>query len=197
MELDDKIDPIALFNEWFSQAEKQEPKLHNAMQLATVSRTGMPSIRTVLLKNIIDGAFIFHTNYESRKGKQLFDTGKASICFHWKSLDRQVIISGTVRSTSATISDDYFKTRSRNSNIGAWASLQSQPLDSRQTLVDRYHEFQDSFGDTVPRPPHWGGIALEPLEFEFWQDGEFRLHDRFKMKPIKESALWEVTRYYP
>ena len=197
MELDNLLDPIKLFKEWLDKAEKNEVRDPNAMQLATVSKSGMPSVRTVLLKDIIDGNFIFYTNYESRKSNEIQVTGKGAICFYWKSLNRQVRLVGKIKKVSKKISDTYFSQRSRGSRIGAWASLQSRPVDSRKTLLSRVNDFENRFKEDVPRPKHWGGFALNPIEFEFWQDGEFRLHDRFIMKKLKGSDLWKAVRYYP
>ena len=197
MELDDNIDPIKLFNQWFSEAEKKEVRDPNAMQLATVSKSGMPSVRTVLLKEIIDGNFIFYTNYESRKSNEIFETGKAGICFYWKSLNRQVRLVGKIKKVSNDVSDTYFSKRSRGSKVGAWASKQSRPLDSRETLVKRAKDFEDKFDEDIPRPKHWGGFMVIPNEFEFWQDGDFRLHDRFILKPSKDKILWKAMRCYP
>ena len=197
MELNDYIDPIKLFNQWFSEAEKKEVRDPNAMQLATVSKSGMPSVRTVLLKKIIDGNFVFYTNYESRKANEILETKKAGICFYWKSLNQQVRLVGKIKKVSKSISDVYFSKRSRGSRIGAWASMQSRPLDSRQTLVKRVNDFEDKFDEDVPRPKHWGGFMVIPDEFEFWQDGDFRLHDRFILKPSKDRVLWKTKRYYP
>jgi len=197
MELDDNIDPIKLFNQWFSEAEKKEVRDPNAMQLATVSKSGMPSVRTVLLKEIIDGNFIFYTNYESRKSNEIFETGKAGICFYWKSLNRQVRLVGKIKKVSNDVSDTYFSKRSRGSKVGAWASKQSRPLDSRETLVKRVKDFEDKFDEDIPRPKHWGGFMVTPNEFEFWQDGDFRLHDRFILKPSKDKILWKAMRCYP
>ena len=197
MELDDYIDPIKLFNQWFSEAKKKEVRDPNAMQLATVSKSGMPSVRTVLLKEIIDGNFIFYTNYESRKANEILETKKAGICFYWKSLNQQVRLVGKIKKVSNDVSDTYFSKRSRGSKVGAWASMQSRPLDSRQTLVKRVNDFEDKFDEDVPRPKHWGGFMVIPDEFEFWQDGNFRLHDRFILKPSKDKVLWKATRHYP
>jgi len=197
MELDDYIDPIKLFNQWFSEAKKKEVRDPNAMQLATVSKSGMPSVRTVLLKEIIDGNFIFYTNYESRKANEILETKKAGICFYWKSLNQQVRLVGKIKKVSNDVSDTYFSKRSRGSKVGAWASMQSRPLDSRQTLVKRVNDFEDKFDEDVPRPKHWGGFMVIPDEFEFWQDGDFRLHDRFILKPSKDRVLWIAKRYYP
>jgi pyridoxamine 5'-phosphate oxidase len=197
MELDKLLDPIQLFETWFDEAKKKELRDPNAMQLATVSKDGMPSVRTVLLKDIIDGSFVFYTNYESRKSDEIFQTGKGAICFYWKSLNRQVRMVGQITKVDKEISDLYFSKRSKGSRVGAWASMQSRPLDSRKTLINRVKDFENKFDNDIPRPEHWGGFALSPIEFEFWQDGEFRLHDRFILKPSKKLKLWEANRYYP
>ncbi|MAQ06985.1 MAG: pyridoxamine 5'-phosphate oxidase [SAR116 cluster bacterium] len=197
MELDKLLDPIQLFETWFDEAKKKELRDPNAMQLATVSKDGMPSVRTVLLKDIIDGSFVFYTNYESRKSDEIFQTGKGAICFYWKSLNRQVRMVGQITKVDKEISDLYFSKRSKGSRVGAWASMQSRPLDSRKTLINRVKDFENKFDNDIPRPDHWGGFALSPIEFEFWQDGEFRLHDRFILKPSKKLKLWEANRYYP
>ena len=197
MELDNKIDPIKLFEKWFKEAEEKEISDPNAMQVATVSESGFPSIRTVLLKDIIDKTFVFYTNYESRKSKEIFETKKAAICFYWKSLNRQVRVVGKIKKISEDISDQYFSTRSLGSKIGAWASMQSKPLKNRETLLNKVEELKKKFNQGVPRPKHWGGFQIIPNEFEFWQDGDFRLHDRFILKPIDQSNLWECQRHYP
>ena len=197
MELDNLVNPIELFNKWFSEAKKKELRDPNAMQLATVAKNGMPSVRTVLLKDIIDGNFVFYTNYESRKSNEILQTGKGAICFYWKSLNRQVRLVGIISKVSKEISDIYFSKRSRGSRIGAWASNQSRPVDSRQKLIDRVRHFENKFKKDIPRPKHWGGFALSPDEFEFWQDGDFRLHDRFILKRLNKSKLWEAKRHYP
>ena len=197
MELDNLVNPIELFNKWFGEAKKKELRDPNAMQLATVAKNGMPSVRTVLLKDIIDGNFVFYTNYESRKSNEILQTGKGAICFYWKSLNRQVRLVGIISKVSKEISDIYFSNRSRGSRIGAWASNQSRPVDSRQKLIDRVSHFENKFKEDIPRPKHWGGFALSPDEFEFWQDGDFRLHDRFILKRSNKSKLWEAKRHYP
>ena len=197
MELDKLLDPIQLFETWFDEAKKKELRDPNAMQLATVSKDGMPSVRTVLLKDIIDGSFVFYTNYESRKSDEIFQTGKGAICFYWKSLNRQVRMVGQITKVDKEISDLYFSKRSKGSRVGAWASMQSRPLDSRKTLINRVKDFENKFDNDIPRPEHWGGFALSPIEFEFWQDGEFRLHDSFILKPSIKLKLWEANRYYP
>ena len=197
MELDKKIDPIELFQKWFKEAQDKEIRDPNAMQIATVSKNGFPSVRTVLLKDIINRNFVFYTNYESRKSREIFETGKLAICFYWKSINRQVRVVGEIDKIPEKVSDQYFESRSLGSRIGAWASIQSQPLKNRETLLERVKEFENKFNENVPRPKHWGGFKIIPNEFEFWQDGDFRLHDRFILKPSEDSSLWECQRYYP
>ena len=197
MELDKIVDPILLFKQWLSEAEKKEIRDPNAMQIATVSKNGMPSVRTVLLKDIIDGSFVFYTNYESRKSNEISETGKAAICFYWKSLNRQVRLVGNIKKVPEDISDKYYQTRSRGSRIGAWASKQSRELESREALMEEVRLFESKYTDDIPRPSHWGGYALIPCEFEFWQDGDFRLHDRFILKPTKIKDQWIAKRHYP
>ena len=197
MELDKKIDPIKFFQKWFKEAQDKEIRDPNAMQIATVSKNGFPSVRTVLLKDIINRNFVFYTNYESRKSKEIFETGKVAICFYWKSINRQVRAVGKIDKISEKVSDQYFESRSLGSRIGAWASIQSQPLKNRETLLKRVEEFKNKFDENVPRPKHWGGFKIVPNEFEFWQDGDFRLHDRFILKPSDHSTLWVCQRHYP
>ena len=197
MELDKKIDPIELFQKWFQEAQDKEIRDPNAMQIATVSKNGFPSVRTVLLKDIINRNFVFYTNYESRKSREIYETGKVAICFYWKSINRQVRVVGEIDKIPEKVSDQYFESRSLGSRIGAWASIQSQPLKNRETLLKRVEEFKNKFDENVPRPKHWGGFKIIPNEFEFWQDGDFRLHDRFILKPIYQSKLWECQRHYP
>ena len=136
-------------------------------------------------------------NYESRKSREIFETGKVAICFYWKSINRQVRVVGEIDKIPEKVSDQYFESRSLGSRIGAWASIQSQPLKNRETLLKRVEEFKNKFDENVPRPKHWGGFKIIPNEFEFWQDGDFRLHDRFILKPSDHSTLWECQRYYP
>ena len=197
MELDKIVDPTLLFKNWLSEAEQNEIRDPNAMQLATVSRNGMPSVRTVLLKDIIDGAFIFYTNYESRKSNEINETAKGAICFYWKSLNRQVRLTGSINKVSDEVSDKYYQSRSRGSRIGAWASKQSRELESREVLTEKVKLLESKYDEDIPRPTFWGGFALKPDEFEFWQDGDFRLHDRFILKPTKIKNQWTAKRYYP
>ena len=197
MELEAIINPIPLFKKWLSEAEKTEPRDPNAMQLATVAKNGMPSVRTVLLKDIINGNFVFYTNYESRKSNEILDTSKGAICFYWKSLNRQVRLVGSIKKVSDEISDNYYKSRSRGSRIGAWSSKQSRELDSRNTLMEEVKAFEAKYPNDIPRPNFWGGFALTPIEFEFWEDGDFRLHNRFILKPTEKKNQWTAKRYYP
>lgn len=197
MELDKIVDPILLFKNWLSEAEKNEIRDPNAMQLATVSKNGMPSVRTVLLKDIIDTSFVFYTNYESRKSNEINETAKGAICFYWKSLNRQVRLTGSINKVSDQVSDKYYQSRSRGSRIGAWASKQSRELESREVLMEKVKLLESKYDEDIPRPTFWGGFALKPDEFEFWEDGDFRLHDRFVLKPTALENEWIARRYYP
>ena len=197
MELDKIVDPILLFKNWLSEAEKNEIRDPNAMQLATVSKNGMPSVRTVLLKDIIDTSFVFYTNYESRKSNEINETAKGAICFYWKSLNRQVRLTGSINKVSDQVSDKYYQSRSRGSRIGAWASKQSRELESREVLMEKVKLLESKYNEDIPRPTFWGGFALKPDEFEFWEDGDFRLHDRFVLKPTALKNEWTAKRYYP
>ena len=197
MELDKIVDPTLLFKNWLSEAEKNEIRDPNAMQLATVSKNGMPSVRTVLLKDIIDTSFVFYTNYESRKSNEINETAKGAICFYWKSLNRQVRLTGSINKVSDQVSDKYYQSRSRGSRIGAWASKQSRELESREVLMEKVKLLESKYDEDIPRPTFWGGFALKPDEFEFWEDGDFRLHDRFVLKPTALKNEWTAKRYYP
>ena len=198
MELEKIVDPIQLFKKWLFEAEKKEIRDPNAMQLATVSKDGIPSVRTVLLKDIIDGDFVFYTNYESRKSREINQTGKGAICFYWKSLNRQVRLVGNLEKVSDEVSDKYYQSRSKGSRIGAWASKQSRELESRELLMQQVKLLEEKYNDDdIPRPSFWGGFALKPEEFEFWEDGAFRLHDRFILKPTDIRNEWIAKRYYP
>jgi pyridoxamine 5'-phosphate oxidase len=197
LELDKIVDPTLLFKNWLSEAEQNEIRDPNAMQLATVSKNGMPSVRTVLLKDIIDGAFVFYTNYESRKSNEINETAKGAICFYWKSLNRQVRLIGSINKVSDEVSDKYYQSRSRGSRIGAWASKQSRELESREVLMEKVKLLESEHDEDIPRPTFWGGFALKPDEFEFWEDADFRLHDRFILKPTKIKNQWTAKRHYP
>ncbi len=189
-------DPFDLFSDWFDDAKKTEINDPDAIALATVNKNGMPSVRMVLLKEFSREGFVFYTNYNSRKSLELFETKKASFVIHWKSLRRQVRVIGNINKVSTTQTQNYFSTRGRGSQLGAWASKQSQILDSRQTLIDETRKIQKKFPDEVPSPPHWGGFKIKPIEIEFWIDGEHRLHNRFQFKLVN-NVNWICNRLYP
>ena len=193
-----KDDPLALFADWYAEAEKSEPNDPSAMALATMGPDGTPSCRMVLLKAYDASGFVFYTNYESRKGCQLLAHPKAALLFHWKSLRRQVRLEGSIAQTTPEEADAYFATRDRGSQIGAWVSEQSRPLESRFALEKRVAEFtaRHVIGK-VPRPPYWSGFRLQPLLIEFWQDGAFRLHDRLEYSRPAAGAPWSTRTLYP
>jgi pyridoxamine 5'-phosphate oxidase len=189
-------DPIDLFNDWLREAEAREPNDPNAVALATVGADGMPAARMVLLKAADRDGFVFYTNIESRKGRQLYETPKAAMCFHWKSLRRQVRIEGAVRPVTGAEADAYFASRHRSSQIGAWASTQSRPLTGRFELEKRVAQFTAKFGiGAVPRPPHWSGFRIVPAMIEFWEERPFRLHDRLVYHRDGES--WRTEKLFP
>jgi len=189
-------DPLDIFAVWLGEAEAAEPHDANAMALSTVGEDGMPSCRMVLLKGYDAQGFVFYTNFESRKGRQLLATPRAALLFHWKSLRRQVRIEGAVSPVSAEEADAYFASRPRQSQIGAWASQQSRPLEGRYELEKRVVLFGAKYAiGTVPRPPYWSGFRLIPRLIEFWQDGAFRLHDRLVYSRAAEG--WTTERLYP
>ncbi|SEL05931.1 Pyridoxamine 5'-phosphate oxidase [Sphingomonas palmae] len=172
-------DPFALFNAWFAEARASEPNDPNAMALATADAAGRPSVRMVLLKGHGSDGFVFYTNRGSRKAEALAENMQAGLLFHWKSLRRQIRIDGPVSFASDAESDAYFATRGRDSQLGAWASDQSRPLDARETFEARFEEMKARFeGQDVPRPPNWGGYRVTPERIEFWQDRAHRLHER-------------------
>ncbi len=191
-------DPLELFAGWYAEAEKSEPNDPSALTLATVGPDGTPSVRMVLLKGYDSDGFVFYTNYESRKGEHLRDHPKAAMLFHWKSLRRQVRLEGPVTQTTSEEADAYFATRARGSQIGAWASDQSRPLESRFALEKRVAEFgARHLVGTVPRPPYWSGFRLQPTLIEFWQDGAFRLHDRLEYSRPSAGVPWSTRTLYP
>jgi pyridoxamine 5'-phosphate oxidase len=190
------IDPFQLFDTWFAEARASEPNDSNAMALATVDAAGQPSVRMVLLKGHGPDGFVFYTNRESRKAGELAAMPRAALLFHWKSLRRQIRIEGAVVQASDAESDAYFASRGRDSQLGAWASDQSRPLDARATFEARYEEARARFeGSTVPRPPHWGGYRVVPEQIEFWQDREHRLHERRLF--VRAGDGWREGLLYP
>jgi pyridoxamine 5'-phosphate oxidase len=196
--IEEMPDPLTIFGAWYEEAGKSEPNDPSAMSLATVGPDGTPTVRMVLLKQFDAAGFVFYTNHESRKGRNLLAHPKAALLFHWKSLRRQVRLEGPVAPTTAAEADAYFSTRDRGSQIGAWASEQSRPLESRFALEKRVAEFTARhLVGKVPRPPHWSGFRLQPLLIEFWQDGAFRLHDRLEYSRIAPDQPWTTRTLYP
>ncbi len=192
----DDRDPYQLFSAWMAEAEAAEPNDPNAVALATVDELGAPSVRMVLLKGTDDRGFVIYTNLSSRKGRALSRNPRAALCFHWKSLRRQVRVEGDVEAVSDAEADAYFASRPRESRIGAWASRQSDRLTDRKELTDRLQTYEARFeGDEVPRPPHWGGFRVLPARIEFWLDQPFRLHDRLEYR--RDGERWVTARLYP
>lgn len=197
----ERPDPYSLFDAWFAEARTSEINDSNAMALATTGANGQPSVRMVLLKGHgrdlgTHGGFIFYTNFESRKAMQLFDNKNVALLFHWKSLRRQIRIEGAASPVDDATADAYFATRSRNSQLGAWASDQSRPLADRGTFEARFAEIEARFeGQDVPRPPHWSGWMVSPNRIEFWQDREFRLHQRWLYE--RDGDGWTTGMLYP
>jgi pyridoxamine 5'-phosphate oxidase len=195
-------DPFVIAQAWLREAEASEINDPNAIALATVDPEGLPNARTVLLKEIeIDGdgqgAFVFYTNYHSAKGQELAASGKAAFVMHWKSLRRQIRVRGTVSREDGEKADRYYASRSLKSRLGAWASRQSQPLSSRAALLAEVARVTAQKGSSPLRPPFWGGFRIAPVEIEFWADGAFRLHDRFRWQRPEPGTAWQVTRLNP
>jgi pyridoxamine 5'-phosphate oxidase len=191
-------EPFALFSAWLSEAEKSEPNDPNAMALATTGADGMPNVRMVLLKGVDASGFVFYSNSESDKGVELAANMKAAAVFHWKSLRRQIRIRGPVEIVEPAEADAYFHSRPLQSRLGAWASRQSRPLESRFALEAAVAKFAAKFAlGTVPRPPYWNGYRIRPLAVEFWSDGAFRLHDRIRFRRGTLDAPWHKERLFP
>jgi pyridoxamine 5'-phosphate oxidase len=189
-------DPFTLFDEWFAEAREKELNDPNAMALATASEDGQPHVRMVLLKGHGAAGFVFYTNEESDKGEQLRENPRAALLFHWKTLRRQVRVEGSVERVAADQADAYFASRSRDSQLGAWASDQSRPLDMRMTFESRFDELSRRFeGQDVPRPPHWGGYRVIPDRIEFWSDRPHRLHERRLF--ARDGDAWTEGLLYP
>ncbi|MGO7923408.1 pyridoxamine 5'-phosphate oxidase [Rhizobium ruizarguesonis] len=191
-------EPFKLFAEWLKEAEASEPNDPNAVALATVDEDGLPNVRMVLLKGFDDDGFVFYTNFESQKGREILGQKKAAMCFHWKSLRRQVRLRGPVEIVTDAEADDYFKTRARGSRIGAWASKQSRPLESRFALEKAVAEYTARYAiGEIPRPAHWSGFRIRPTSIEFWKDQKFRLHDRVEFRRPSPEGKWDKVRMYP
>lgn len=194
----DHKDPIALFQAWMAEARQAELNDSNAMSLGTVDASGMPDVRMVLLKGVDERGFVFYTNSESAKGKQLAQTPKAALCLHWKSLRRQVRVRGEITRVSEEEADAYFASRARGSQIGAWGSDQSRPAANRDALEAKVKAAEDRFdGKDVTRPPHWFGYRVVPVAIEFWRDRPYRLHDRLLFTRESVEDVWNTQRLFP
>ena len=191
-------EPLELFKAWFEEAKQRERADPNAMALATVDAHGLPDVRIVLLKGVDISGFVFYTNLESAKGEELKANPKAALSFHWKSLERQVRVRGPVIAVSAEEADAYFATRPKDSQIGAWASRQSRPLEGRFALEKEVARYAAKYAlSTVPRPPHWSGFRVQPLSIEFWRAHPFRLHERLRYRRDTVGASWVIDRLFP
>jgi pyridoxamine 5'-phosphate oxidase len=196
-------DPFELFDSWMAEAARSEPNDPNAMSVATVDASGVPNVRIVLLKSVDaagaeDRGFVFYTNFESAKGRELLANPKAALLFHWKTLERQVRVRGTVSLASHGEADAYYATRPRLSRIGAWASQQSRPLSTRDVLEAKVQHFEAKYTEeAIPRPAYWSGFRVVPLEVEFWMARPFRLHDRIVFRRDAPRDSWHKTRLYP
>ncbi len=190
----DLNDPFKLFEIWFEEAKKKEINDPNALALGTANKIGVPSVRMVLLKDFTEKGFVFYTNLNSQKGNEIKENPNASMCFHWKSLLRQVRIVGTLKQVSDEVADDYYNSRSYESRIGAWASKQSSILENRNELLKSLDNFRKKFEDkkNVPRPTHWSGWNLKPSSFEFWLDGDNRIHERLKFQLDKNNKWIKI-----
>jgi len=190
-------DPFVLAQAWLAEAEASEINDPNAIALSTVDASGMPNARMVLLKDIEPAAFVFYTNYTSKKGREIEASGKAAFVMHWKSLRRQIRVRGVTEREEGPQADAYYASRSLKSRLGAWASAQSQPLESRISLMAHVAKVTAQHGISPKRPPFWGGIRIIPTEIEFWADGDFRLHDRFRWTRKSVHDVWEIARLNP
>ena len=191
-------EPFKLFAEWLKEAEASEVNDPNAVALATVDEHGLPNVRMVLLKGFDDDGFVFYTNFESQKGREILGQKKAAMCFHWKTLRRQVRLRGPVEVVTDEEADVYFQSRARGSRIGAWASKQSRPLESRFALEKAVAEYTARYAiGEIPRPPYWSGFRIRPTSIEFWKDQQFRLHDRIEFRRPSPVGAWEKVRMYP
>jgi pyridoxamine 5'-phosphate oxidase len=194
----DLDDPIQLFKTWMDEAKKSEPNDSNAVSLATSNKNNFPSVRMVLLKDFSQNGFVFYTNLKSKKGNELKENPKVAMCFHWKSLLRQIRINGTVTQVADEVADKYYNSRSYESRIGAWASKQSEELINRDQLINSIKEYKNKYNEEnkVPRPSHWSGWILSPLSIEFWLDGDNRMHERLKYTKAS-SGQWSKSLLSP
>ena len=194
----DLDDPIQLFKTWMDEAKKSEPNDPNAVSLATSNKNNFPSVRMVLLKDFSQNGFVFYTNLKSKKGNELKENPKVAMCFHWKSLLRQIRINGTVTQVADEVADKYYNSRSYESRIGAWASKQSEELINRDQLINSIQEYKNKYNEEnkVPRPSHWSGWILSPLSIEFWLDGDNRIHERLKYTKAS-SGQWSKSLLSP
>ena len=190
-------EPLTIFLRWLEEARKTEVNDPDAIALATVDKEGLPNVRMVLLRIIEDDAFVFFTNYGSKKAQEAFLTNKVAFNLHWKSLRRQIRVRGHVEKEDGMIADKYFSEREVGSQTAAWASKQSETLTDRQELIERWQSYKNQFEKNVGRPDFWGGIRIKPVQIEFWADGQYRLHDRFLWERKLGEKSWSVRRLYP
>ena len=189
--------PITKIVDWYNEAKKTEINDPDAITLATVDDTGFPNIRTVLLRKIDSDSFVFFTNYNSQKGKEIENNNKIAFSFHWKSLAKQIRIRGIAEKENSVVADDYYNSRALGSRIGAWASKQSSKLKKREELLERIAFMEKKFKSNPPRPPFWGGSRIRPLSIEFWKEGKFRLHERELWKRLDLDQKWSIDNLYP
>ena len=190
-------EPFTIFRRWLEEARETEINDPDAIALATVDKEGLPNVRMVLLRIIEDDAFVFFTNYGSKKAREAFLTNKVAFNIHWKSLRRQIRVRGHVEKEDGIIADKYFSEREVGSQTAAWASKQSETLNDRQELIERWQSYKNQFEKNVGRPDFWGGIRIKPIQIEFWADGQYRLHDRFLWERERGEKSWSVRRLYP
>ena len=190
-------EPLTIFRRWLEEARETEINDPDAIALATVDKEGLPNVRMVLLRIIEDDAFVFFTNYGSKKAREAFLTNKVAFNIHWKSLRRQIRVRGHVEKEDGIIADKYFSEREVGSQTAAWASKQSETLTDRQELIERWQSYKNQFEEDVGRPDFWGGIRIKPVQIEFWADGQYRLHDRFLWERKLGEKSWSVRRLYP